>query len=214
MKKPLNIFCAIMLIAAGIFVSSCEKEALSDAEKLAALKDVSFTMQGVTLDVNLPADALNGKTFQELMAIDSATYANPANYSVNFLVKMLADNTKENAKDAKFDGMVMNMIMDTLQSSSISTTANAFELLKNTSQEVVAQGAINLATHKAAGLYVFKQISEGQKLASSISTKLNYEIGSLQGALNLPVVQPQIPTSGSDAMKTFMKGMLDSGVFN
>jgi hypothetical protein len=211
----MKAFYAIVLILSGIFLSSCKKDTtLSDAEKLAALKNVAFSFSGVSFEVGLPANALSGQTFQELMAVDSATYANPANYSVKFLVKMLADNTKENAEDSKFDGMVMNMIMDTIQASPIKTTAGAFELLKNTSQEVVAQGTINLATHKAAGLYIFQQIADGQDLATKITTLLNYKVGELQGAINLPEIQEQIPTSGSPEMKSFLTGMINSGVFN
>lgn len=203
----------LVILAATLFITSCQKDTITDAEKLAALKDVNFTMKGVTFNVGLPANALNGQTFNELLTADSATFANPANYSINFLVKMLADNTKENANDAKFDGMLMKLIMDTLQGSPISTTASAFEILKNTTQEVLAQGTINLNTHKDAGLYIFQQIVDSQDLASTISTALNYNVGSLQGSFNLPSVQQQIPTVASAEMKSFLNGLIDSNVF-
>lgn len=203
----------LVILASLMFIASCSKDTVTDAEKLAALKDVNFTMKGVTFNVGLPANALNGQTFSQLMNIDSSTYANPANYSINFLVKMLAENTKENAQDAKFDGMLMNLIMDTLQNSPITTSASAFEILKNTSQEVLAQGSINLNTHKNAGLYIFQQIVDGQDLATKISTIVNYNVGSLQGGLNLPSIQQQIPTVASTELKSFLTGLLDSNVF-
>ncbi len=204
---------SLAILVSVLFISSCQKDTITDAEKLAALKDVNFTMQGVTFNVGLPANALNGQTFSQLLAADSATFSNPANYSINFLVKMLANNTKENAQDAKFDGMIMKLIMDTIQSSPITTTAGAFELLKNTSQQVAAQGGINLGNHKAAGLYIFQQIVNSQNLASTISTALNYNVGSLNGAINLPAVQQQIPTVASNELKTFLTGLLNSDVF-
>lgn len=213
MKTSINLFWALLIVVSGIFSSSCQKE-LSDAEKVAALKNVAWTFTGMTFDVNLPANALNGQTFDQLMAMDSSTYANPANYSIDFLVNMIADNTKENADDAKFDGMIVNLVMDTLDNIPIATTANAFELLKNTSQQVVAQGSINLNTHKLPGLYIFQQMAIGQDLATKLSTVLNYNIGSLSGGINVPDMQSQIPTAASPEMKDFLNGLLDSGVFN
>lgn len=212
MKTQIKILLSLIIAMSGIF-SGCQKDTLSDAEKLAALKNVAFTFQSMNADLSLPTGALGGQTFEQLMAADSATYANPENYSVSFLVKMLANNTKENAQDAKFDGMRINMIMDTLESAPISTAANGFEILKNTTQEVIAQGNIKLSTHKPAVMYIFKQMADGQDLATTLSTYLNYNIGSLNGELALPSFQQQIPTSASPEMKSFLTGLLNSGVF-
>lgn len=212
MKTKFNLFFSLAIVVSGLFLSSCEKE-LSDAEKVAALKNVAWTFTGMTFDVNLPTNALNGQTFDELMNIDSSTYANPANYSLNFVVKMLAENTKDNAEDAKFDGMIINMIMDTLDNVPISTSASAFELLKNTSQEVAATGTVNLGTHKEAVLYMFQQMVDGQNLSTTLSPILNYSIGSLNGGINVPDIQSQIPTAASTEMKNFLTGLLNSGVF-
>ncbi|MFH0865064.1 MAG: hypothetical protein V1904_02640 [Bacteroidota bacterium] len=214
MKRRINLFWSITIVAVGIFCSSCRKE-LSDAERVAALKNVVWTFSGMTFSVNLPANALSsGLSFDSLMSVDSATYANPANYSIDFIVNMLADNTRENAEDAKFDGMIVNLIMDTLDNVPISTTANAFELLKNTGQQVVAEGGLNLSTHKLAGLYIFRQMVDGADLATTLSPILNYSIGSLNGVINVPDIHQQIPTTASIEMKNFLNGLLDSGVFS
>ena len=212
MKTQLKILLSIVIALSGIF-SSCKKDTLTDTEKLAALKDVSFTYQSMNADLTLPAGALGGQTFDQLMTADSATFANPENYTVSFLVKMLASNTKENAQDAKFDGMTVDMIMDTLQNIPVSTTASGFDILKNTTQEVIAQGNIKLSTHKPVVLYIFKQMSNGQDLSTTLSTYLNYNIGSLNGELALPSFHQNIPTTASPEMKSFLSGLLNSGVF-
>jgi hypothetical protein len=204
---------AVLFLAITALLSSCQKDTLTDAEQLAALKDVGFTFQSMNANLSLPTGALGGQTFDQLMAADSSTFGNAENYSVSFLVKMLANNTKENAKDAKFDGMSINMIMDTLESAPITTAANGFEILKNTTQEVIAQGNIKLSTHKPAVLYIFKQMADGQDLTTTLSTYLNYNIGSLNGAIALPSFQQQIPTSASAETKSFLTGLLNSGVF-
>lgn len=213
MKTSVNLFWSLTIVVTSIFFSSCQKE-VSDAEKLAALKNVAFSLTGISFDVNLPAAALNGQTFDELMNLDSSTYANPSNYSVDFVVNMLADNTKENASDAKFDGMLINMIMDTLTNVPFTTSASGFELLQNTTQQVMASGSINLGTHEDAVLYMFQQMVDGQDLATTLAPVLNYNIGSLSGGLNVPDLQAQIPTAASTEMKNFLSGLLSSSVFN
>ncbi|HNW98656.1 MAG TPA: hypothetical protein PKK00_09645 [Bacteroidales bacterium] len=205
---------SFLIVCSCLFFSSCAKDTLSDAEKLAALKNVSYTFNNIGFNITLPANALNGKTFEELMTEDSATYANPANYGIDFIINMTADNTKENAEDAKFDGMTVNMVMDTIESYPVSTVASGFEVLKNTTQQVNAQGGINLETHRLTGLYIFKQVAAGADLATTLSTILNYNVGSLSGVINMPSVQQQIPTSASDEMKNFLNGLINSGVFD
>jgi hypothetical protein len=212
MKTHIKSLGVLFLVITAMF-SSCQKDTLTDAEQLAALKDVAFTFQSMNANLSLPTGALGGQTFDQLMAADSSTFGNAENYSVSFLVKMLASNTKENAKDAKFDGMRIDMIMDTLESAPITTAASGFEILKNTTQEVIAQGNIKLSTHKPAVLYIFKQMADGQDLATTLSTYLNYNIGSLNGAIPLPSFQQQIPTSASAETKSFLTGLLNSGVF-
>ena len=215
MKTTRIIFYSFTILIVSMIFSSCKKDTtISDAEKVAALKNVSFTFNNIGFNVSLPTDALNGKTFTELMTEDSATYANPANYSIEFLINMTADNTKENAEDAKFDGMLINMIMDTITSYPISTIANSFEVLKNSTQQVNAQGGVNLSTHRLTVLYIFKQMVASDDLASTLSPLLNYKIGLLSGAINLPDVQKQIPTSASTEMKAFLSGLINSGIFD
>lgn len=212
MTKQFKLLAFIFITVISIFCG-CKKDTITDAEKLAALKNVAFSFNGMNANLSLPAAALSGKSFDQLMSEDSATFANPENYSISFQVKMLADNTKENAQDSKFDGMRIDMIMDTLHSKPFSTTANGFELLKNTTQEVIAQGNIKLSTHKPVVMYIFKQMANGQDLATTLSTYLNYSIGSLSGTLPLPSFQQQIPTAATPEMKAFLTGLLNSGVF-
>jgi hypothetical protein len=209
MKKLINSSLIFSLIMISFLFSNCKKDTtLSDAEKLAALKNVTFTYDNIGFAIHLPDSALSGKTFDQLMTEDSATYANPENYSIDFLINMTADNTKE------FDGMTVNMIMDTIETYPVSTVAPAFEVLKNTSQQESAAGGINLGTHRLTGLYIFKQAVAGADLATTLATILNYNIGSLSGVINLPDVHKQIPTSATPEMKAFLSGLLDSGIFD
>ncbi|NTW31633.1 MAG: hypothetical protein HGB12_03250, partial [Bacteroidetes bacterium] len=198
MKKSINTFYFSAIVITCLFFSSCAKDTLNDAEKLAALKNVTFTYNNISFVITIPTGALSsGKTFNELLTEDSAKYANPANYSIDFIVNMNADNTKKNAEDAKFDGMTVNVIMDTIVSYPVSTVVHSFEILKNTAQQVNAEGGINLKTHRLTGLYIFKQVVAGEDLAATLSTMLNYNFGGLSGVINLPDVHQQIPTSAS-----------------
>lgn len=204
----------ILFIAGILSVVSCKKdETLSDAEKVAALKNVSLSYTGMTVNLGLPANALSGLSFDELMAADSATYSDPNNYSISFAVNMNADNTGENAKDAKFDGMLINIVMDTIESNPITTTAPAFDVPENTSIPVSAAGSINLGTHRASGLYIFQQMVDGADLATTLSPIMHYKIGVLQGDINIPDLHQNIPTSVSDETKAFLQGLINSAVF-
>jgi hypothetical protein len=217
MKTFLKYSFLLSLMMASFLLSNCKKKdtTLSDAEKVAALKNVSFIFNGMGLNITVPSAALtSGKTFDQLLAEDSATYSNPENYSIAFSANMTADNTKANAEDAKFDGMTVNIIMDTIKTYPVQTIAGAFELPKNTSLPVTAQGSINLKTHRLVGLYIFRQVVAGQDLTTTLSPILNYKIGALQGVINIPDIHQQIPTTASPEMKAFLSGLLNSAVFS
>jgi len=51
-------------------------------------------------------------------------------------------------------------------------------------------------------------------LATKIAPILNYQIGSLQGGLNLPEFNQNIPTRASDNTKNFLSGLLASNLMN
>lgn len=212
LKISLTIFSFFTF--AVILLHCTDDPITGDAQKLAALKKVTITFDSLVCEFGLPQGALSGKTFDELYAEDSATYANPANYSITLLLNMTADNTKDGADDAKFDGMTIDIVMDTITSFPVRTTADAFEVKKDTTLPVQAHGTINLETHRLTGLYIFRQTVDGNDLATTLSPSFNYKIGTEEGTINLPDIQQDIPTRASNETKAFLSGLLDSGIFN
>jgi hypothetical protein len=211
MRTAINV--SITLLA--IMALSCSKETnpISDAQQLAALKNVEFTYDSMGYDLLLPAGALDGKTFAELLKLDSSTYANPANYGVSMSLNMNADNTGNNARDAKFDGMAANIVMNNITSAPIAMAAGPFTIDEGTEKSVHAEGDINLSTHKPTGLYIFQQIVDGADLATTFGIKVQYKVGLLNGEIPLPEINKNIPTRASQETKDFLKGLLDSGIF-
>ena len=214
MKIIKNTLLVYTILLFGMFLSNCNKNnTVNDLQKTEALKNVTIIYDSTAYELVLPSGALSGKSFGELKKEDSATYTNPENYSITFLVNLTADNKKTNSEDAKFDGMTLNIVMDTIKSTPIKATTGPFEVKKNTTLPVQVESTINLKTHRLAGLYIFRQIVDGNDLATIQTPILNYKIGTLQGDIILHSVQENIPTRASDETKTFLKGMLDSGVF-
>jgi hypothetical protein len=116
--KP-NRLVRYLLSTAAAFIAMLQcttPTALTDAQQLAALRKVTVTCDSMTYEFGLPQGALGGKSFSQLLAEDSATYANPANYSITILLNMTADNTKTDAEDATFDGMTIDVVLDTIAS--------------------------------------------------------------------------------------------------
>lgn len=220
MKKFYNYLAFIAIFGIIIAFSQCndnddDDSIIEDVDKLTALKNVEFTYDSMSYAIGLPDSALeSGKTFDELVAEDSAKYTNPENYSVTFVANMLADNTKEDARDAKFDGMDVNIILDTNDQSPIETKADEFEVKKNETKPVTAKDSINLKTHRVPGLYFFQQVVDGEDLATTLFPVLKYSIGSENGTIEVPQIQEDVPTRASDDMKVFLQGLLDSGVFD
>lgn len=207
----ITILNAIMLIA------SCKEDkddVIQDLDQTAALKKVVFTYDSMSINIGLPAGALSGVPFDTLLAQDSATYANPENYSIETIACFTADNTASDAGDAKFDGMDLDIIMDTINSGPIEAKTDAFEVKANEVKAVQAKDSINLKTHRLTGLYMFRQIVDGADLATTLKPDLKYSIGSQSGSLPLPATQHNIPTRASDEMKDFLSGLLESGVFD
>jgi hypothetical protein len=212
--KLKSIFPVIFyLFTCAIITVNCIDDAVDDTQQLVALRKVTVTFDSMTIEFGLPPFDTS-KTFAEHLAEDSATFANPANYSITSRLNMTADNTKEGAQDAKFDGMAIDIIMDTITSSPVSTIADPFTVSKNTTKAIEAHGTINLATHRLTGLYIFRQTVDGNVLATTISPFLNYTIGSQSGTIDLPDIKKDIPTRASPQTKAFLRGLLDSGIFN
>jgi hypothetical protein len=211
----LSLFLMSTTAVACIAILHCTNpatSALTDAQQLAALRNVTVTCDSMTYAFGLPQGALGGKSFSQLLAEDSATYANPANYSITVILNMTADNTHSGAADAAFDGMKINVVMDTIVSTPIQTVADPFTVSKGTKKSVPAHGTINLATHRKAGLYIFRQTVAGADLATTLSPLLDYKIGSLAGSIPLPDIKQNIPTRASAETKAFLSGLLSSGV--
>lgn len=211
MKKITLSLVVLSLVI--LFSSSCKKE-VTDAQKVEALKNVTLSYDSVALNVNLPQGALSGQSFSELRAQNEALYSNLSNYTLGFATYMKASNTKTDATDAEFQGMTMNMIMNNLSSTPIQTSTGAVTILKNETRPIVTSGSINLLTHKLVGKYIFQQMVAGNDLATKVAPILNYQIGSLQGGLNLPEFNQNIPTRASDNTKNFLTGLLASELLN
>lgn len=211
----------ILLISIVIFVlisslNTCKKDTagtLSDAEKVAALKNVTIQYDSLSYTLGLPDGALSGKSFEQLKLEDSTKYTNPENYSITLASNFTADNTKENSGDAAFEGMDLNLIMDTIISAPIKTSTGSFEVKKNSTLPVGTSTSINLKTHRASGLYMFRQIVDGYDLETTFSPILNYKIGILTGNLPLPNIKQNIPTRASEETKAFLRGLIQSAIF-
>lgn len=206
--KKITLSIAVLAMIA-IFTISCEKE-VTDAQKVEALKNVTLSYDSIALNVGLPQGALSGQSFAQLRSQNEALYSNLANYTVGFSTHLKANNTKSGATDAEFQGMIVNLIMNNLTASPIQTSTGAVSIPKNEIKPVIASGSINLLTHKLVGKYIFQQMVAGNDLATTIAPILNYKIGSLEGGLNLPQVNQNIPTRASDDMKNFLGGLLES----
>ena len=214
--KMKHISYITLLAVSLLILYQCEeaKDTLDDAAKVAALKDVDFSYDSLGYELDLPEGASSGKSFDDLMEEDSATYANPENYTISFAANMNADNTKDDARDAKFDGMELDIVMDTISSSPIRTKAVAFEIPKGETKDVTAKNEINLKTHRLPGKYIFQQIVAGDDLATTLSPTLLYDIGSKSGDFDLPDIPKDIPTRASADTKEFLRGLLESGVLD
>jgi hypothetical protein len=210
----LHFFGLFFLGAFIMILSSCNeaKETTDDAVKVAALKNVTIEYDKIMYTFDFPEGALSGKSFAELYREDSATFANPANYGISIQTAMLADNTKENARDAKFDGMMLDIIMDTISGSPIRNEFNGFMVEKQEILPISSSTTINLATHRLTGLYIFRQTVDGNDLATTFSPVLSYQIGMLEGDIDVPDFRKDIPTRASEETKAFLRGLLESGI--
>jgi hypothetical protein len=214
MKTILNSALVFIFLFSVIFFTRCKKdEVFSDIDKKAAMAKVTISYDSASFDLGLPTGALNGKSFQELKKEDSAKYCNPQNYSVTFVVSLLANNEKEGARDAAFDGMTLHIIMDTIQSSPLTAVTDSFEVKKNSTRTVQVKGTINLKTHRFPGLYIFRQMVDGNDISTTQTPSLNYTIGELQGTIDLLSIHENIPTRASEETRAFLRGLLDSEIF-
>ena len=213
--KKFTITVVIWVFILGSFSCTDEnKSALTDAQQLAALKNVDFSYKEMDLSFQFPEGALNGQTLADLIKLDSSKYASPANYGISFSLMMNADNTGSSASDAKFDGMLIDIIMDTISSSPVELLADAFEIKKNETKDVNALGEINLKTHRLTGLYIFQQAVDGNDIETTLSPEIFYKIGLIDGSFPIPDLHQNIPTRASDETKAFLRDLLNSGIFN
>lgn len=212
MKQTITCLALSLLV-----FTACKKEVQStvqDADQTAALKNVTVTYEGMTYQMQLPDGATSGKSFDELRREDSAKYSNPANYGMTYTATMHADNNKDHSSDAKFDGMDVNAVFDTVNSEPLKTSAGPFTVPAHNSKTVNATGTINLQTHKHAGLYMFRQVADGNDIATTLFATMNYKVGALNGTIPLPSSKQNIPTAANEETKNFLRGMLSSGIFN
>jgi len=200
-----------IILGLAVFLSCSETEnPVTDAQKLAALKNVTVSVNGVEYNFDFPQDSIGAQTLSELLNIDSSKYANPANYQIDIAVITTIDNTAENARDAKFDGMYIDLVFDTISSNPVRTETGPFEVAAGSTKEVSATGSINLETHKLPGKYILQQTVDGAEITTTLSPILVYKIGTLEGELPLPSVTLNIPTRASDETKAFFKELLES----
>jgi hypothetical protein len=211
--KKTTLFCCGLFMV--LLLSNCSKSnTVNELDQTAALRNVTITYDSVVYQLGLPADALSGKSFDQLKNDDPATYTNPANYSITFQGNYTANNKSSNAQDAKFDGMLVDIVMDTINSEPIKTTVDSFKVKKNTSVPVQSKATINLATQRRTGIYIFQQVVNGNDLVTTQTPYLNYKIGLLKGTIQLPSFKENIPTRASGETKAFLQGLLGSGIFN
>ena len=217
MKKVLCLRNLVVLLMILFIIVSCnpnENNAIDDIQQTAALRNVTFSYKNTEMTIGLPEGALDGASFAELLLTDSSRFADPSNYSIGFISTLEADNTNSNAADAKFDGLIVDIVMDTIYSTPIEAIAGPFDISKNTIDSVHATGTLNLATHRLAGLYIFRQVVDGNDLATTLSPDLLYKNGALEGEIEVPDMHKNIPTRASDEMKAFLSGLLNSGILD
>ena len=206
------------LVSALTVSVSCGQDTVQgivdDIDAIAALKNVSFQYDRSTIEIILPDDALNGQSFSALTGHDPELYGDPSHYGIELKIHYNADNTRAQARDAKFDGINQLVVLSDLEETPIDLTTAAFELKQGQTLEVFTQGAIDLATHRLAGLYIFRQMVDGNPLDTRILTQLLYKIGAEEGTISLPPLRQDIPTRASDEMKAFLGGLLESGIFD
>ena len=215
-RSSLSLFVGLVF-ALAVSVS-CDKDTVQgivdDIDAIAALKNVSFEYDRSSIEIILPDDALNGPSFSALTARDPELYGDPSHYGIELKIHYNADNTREKARDAKFDGINQLVVLSDLEETPINLTTAAFELKKGQTLGVFTQGAIDVATHRLAGLYIFRQMVDGNPLETRILTELRYKIGAEEGTISLLPLRQDIPTRASDEMKAFLGELLESGIFD
>ena len=216
MKRTILFFTVgIFTLLSLLLLPSCEEaqEALDDAQKTAALRNVTISFDSLETDVELPEATLEGNTFQELYENNTEKFNDPSNYVLKLSTHYTVDNTKENAEDARFSGMYQDIVFNDIEESPVRFETEAFEIVENTTRNVSTTGEINLDTHRKTGLYIFQQIIDEQPLDTRILNRFLYDFGVYEGDIELPEIQKQIPVNASDETKAFLSGLIESGIF-
>ncbi|MBF0430207.1 MAG: hypothetical protein HQK83_02925 [Fibrobacteria bacterium] len=219
MRSYIMIVKLVFIMALLFSMNSCLKdspvsEEVSDAQKVTALKKVTLSFDSLGFEIGMPAGALSGKSFSELRTADSALYSDKSNYTITFTLNMTADNSDKDARDAKFDGILVEMVLDTISLSPVDMEATEFEVARGESQPVAVVGDINGETHGPSMKYIFRRTVDGKDLATTLSLFLKYQVGVLAGDVALPDIKKDIPTRATPEMKSFLSGLLDSGVLD
>lgn len=211
-----NLKTVLFLTFGLLVINACEEveNVVDDVQKTAALRNVSFAYDSLSTDLVLPEASLSGKSFKELLENNQELYSDPANYSVIITTHYTADNTKDNAADAKFSGMIQDVILNNIEEAPLRFNTPGFEIPEFEVMDISSDSEINLDSHKMTALYIFQQIVSGEDLDTRISSSVNYEFGIEKGAIAVPEVQKFIPTKASEETKAFLKGLLESGMFN
>jgi hypothetical protein len=204
----------ISLIILGLFSSLPSCTAVEDVQSTAALHNVDFTFDSLQIQQIVPAGALDGKSFSELMELDPETYSNPAKYGLDISSHYTCSNQRSNARDASFSGMIQDIQFSVYDQNPLRLLTPAFEIKKNEIKPIDTQGSINLLTHRLPGLYIFRQTIDGLPISTAMLTELLYKIGNQEGSISLPRLEQDIPTRASDEMKAFLTDLLNSGIFD
>lgn len=215
MRTQFSIGPALIASVAAFLLISCfgDDNPVEDAQKSAAIRKVEVTVDSGAVEPQLPAGAQSGRSFDSLVAEDSATYADPSNYGIDLAYYFQVDNTAEDAEDAKFDGITADIVFDTYSDSPVRAESGPFEVAKGEVRQVSVTTSMNIAAHRLPCLYVFQQIVDGADVKTAVSPNLNYKIGSARGEIEIPDIVVDIPTRASDETKEFLSGMLQSGRF-
>lgn len=219
MKLFIKILTISALFISGTFYLSCLEDnpvskGLSDAQKVKALQKVTLSYDSVTFNLTLPGGYENINRFADLSGADSARFYNLENYQISIGIYLTADNTDKDAEDAKFDGITINTVFKDYVDWPVAVLADPFEVDKGKKQAVPAEGELNLNTHKLPGKYIFKKLSEGSPVTTTMSPLLHYKIGELEGDIPIPDIKKDIPTRASDETKKFLTELIASGILD
>lgn len=195
-------------------VNNTASDEISDTQKLTALKNVSVGYDSAAITPSFPFSLTNPPSIADIHGADSAKYRDLSQYSFTLGLYLAADNKKSGAKDAAIQGLECKETFDTINSQPVTLTSGPKDLPAGERTPIPLAASFTLASHRIAGKYIITQMVAGDSLKIKTQPILLYKFGSLEGALNdLPSITNYVPTRLSNESKTFLKGLLDAGVF-